>query len=77
VAKFDEKLFRETVIRELALKEKDYRDDLKIGEVTSWDSLGHLDLVSSLETTFHVKFDIDMILELNSLEKLKEAIAKK
>ena len=77
MAKVDEKMFRETVIRALELKDKDYRDDLKIGEVPSWDSLGHLGLVSSLESAFNVKFDIETILELNSLQKLKEAIASK
>jgi acyl carrier protein len=74
---FDEKLFRSTVVQALELKESEYRENLELGEVASWDSLGHLGLVASLESAFKVKFDTESIPEMNSLPKLRAALSSR
>ena len=75
--KFDEGLFRRTVTQALNLKEADYRADLALGDVTNWDSVGHLNLVFAVESAFGVKFEMDSIVEMNSLPKLRAALAGK
>ena len=72
--KYSDELFRDTVIAALDLKEMDYRADLALGEVSSWDSVGHLALVFAVEAAFDVKFQTDSITEMNSLPRLRAAL---
>lgn len=72
---FNEDKFRKTVVEALELKDSDYRDSLALGDVPSWDSLGHLSLVAAIEATFGVRFETDAIVEMNSVAKLKAALA--
>jgi acyl carrier protein len=39
------------------------------GDVSSWDSMGHVTLASSLEQTFGLTFDVD---DLMAMENVKE-----
>lgn len=41
-----------------------------------WDSIGHMNLIASLEEAFNVQFEIDDIIDLSSYEKGKEILAK-
>lgn len=41
-----------------------------------WDSIGHMNLIASLEETFNVQFEIDDIIDLSSYEKGKEILTK-
>lgn len=44
--------------------------------VELWDSVGHMDLVASLEEVFDIMFDTDDIIDFSSYEKGKEIIKK-
>lgn len=44
--------------------------------VDSWDSVGHLALVSELEVTFQVNLEIDDVIEFSSYEKGKTILKK-
>lgn len=44
--------------------------------IDSWDSVGHMGLISSLEDTFDIMFDTDDIIDLSSFEKGKEILKK-
>jgi acyl carrier protein len=57
--------------------------ELKISEVTSnltkedvsnWDSLTHMDLVTSLENGFDIEFEMMEIVQLISVEKIIEIL---
>lgn len=41
-----------------------------------WDSIGHMNLIASLEEAFGIQFEIDDIIDLSSYEKGKEILTK-
>jgi acyl carrier protein len=49
---------------------------LKYGAIPEWDSLAHLLLINTIESTFSIRVDTDDVLELNSYEKGKETLKK-
>lgn len=42
---------------------------LKYATIPSWDSVGHMTLISALEDAFDIMFDADDIIDLSSFEK--------
>ncbi len=55
---------------------EDKLNGLKYQEITAWDSVGHMSLISALEEAFDIMMDTDDIIELSSYEKGKEILAK-
>jgi acyl carrier protein len=51
--------------------------DIKIGDIEAWDSLGHLRLFMSIEEKMGVKFSTDEIVQISSLEEIKNSISTK
>jgi|TARA_B100001964_G_scaffold182423_1_gene201857 acyl carrier protein len=51
-------------------------DNLKIGELKGWDSLGHVNLLLEIEKTFKLKFDSQIFLNLDSIKKIKKELIK-
>lgn len=49
---------------------------LEYQQVASWDSVGHMGLVATLEDEFDIMMDTDDIIDLSSYEKGKEILAK-
>lgn len=49
---------------------------LKYQDVPTWDSVGHMGLVSELEDAFDVQFETDDIVDFNSYKKGMEILAK-
>lgn len=45
-------------------------DEATIKEIENWDSLNHIKLIMEIENEFNIKFDTEVIPELNSLEKI-------
>ncbi len=39
-------------------------------DIEEWDSLGHINLILRLESTFHIKFDIRIIPKLTSVKAI-------
>ncbi len=50
--------------------------ELKYQDVSGWDSIGHMQLMSSLEEAFDIELDIDDIIDFSSYEKGKEILKK-
>jgi acyl carrier protein len=46
-------------------------------DVPNWDSIGHMTLVSQLETEFGVQFDVDEIMEMSSAARIAEILKTK
>ena len=46
-------------------------------DIASWDSMAHLMLILELESEFKIKFSIEQIENLKSVEKIIEALDKK
>jgi acyl carrier protein len=51
-------------------------DGLAYQSIPEWDSISHMVLVSELEETFNVSLDTDDVIDLSSLLKAKEILAK-
>lgn len=57
-------------IKEIKLKKLNYQG------VKSWDSVGHMNLISVLEKNFKIEMDIDDIVDFSSYEKGKKILKK-
>lgn len=51
-------------------------DDLTYNSIKEWDSVGHMALMSEIETVFDLMLDTDDILNLSSFSKAKEILTK-
>ena len=47
------------------------------GELEGWDSLGHVDLMLALESTYGVSFGLDEMLLMESVGDVKEMLENK
>ena len=63
------KQYKEIFIKSLSINKKDFREDLKFGELSNWDSEGHMTLISTLENTFDISIQAEDIIEFNSFKK--------
>ena len=71
----DEKLKR-IVIDVLRIEESDYREDLKAGDLPAWDSLGHVNLLLEVQKAFGVTFDVNEMVEMESVDDLRRMLMK-
>ena len=60
----------------LNLPESEVDETLKYGCTRGWDSVAHVALVASLDSTFNVLLDVDDVLDLSSYEKAREILSK-
>ena len=58
------------------LVEEDVLADLKYQDIYAWDSVGHMALMSELETIFGIEMEIDDIIEFSSFEVGKKILSK-
>lgn len=56
--------------------EEDQLEGLVYQGVPSWDSVGHMGLISEIEDTFDVQFETDDIVDFGSYEKGIELLKK-
>ena len=59
----------EIFIKSLSINKKDFREDLNFGEISKWDSIGHMTLISNLEDTFNISIKAEDVIEFNSFKK--------
>jgi acyl carrier protein len=43
--------------------------------VPAWDSIAHLNLIMAVEQEFGVQFSVDQIAELDSVQRIRQAVA--
>jgi len=51
-------------------------DELKYQSIPEWDSMSHMFLISEIEEVFQVEIDTDDVIDLSSVGKAKEILAK-
>jgi len=71
--KFMKKIFKD------ALELSDYNLELtsSFEQVPGWDSLGHMKIISQIEETLKLEFEIDEIVGVDTVGNLIEMIKKK
>ncbi|MGO9114290.1 MAG: acyl carrier protein [Thermoguttaceae bacterium] len=52
-------------------------DPMSFEEVPGWDSIGHMNLVTELESRFGISFDMDEIVGLDSVGAVRAIVARK
>lgn len=67
--------YNNVFVENLDVKE-DQLANLKYQDVPTWDSVGHMGLVSELEDAFDIQFETDDIVDFNSYSKGLEILAK-
>lgn len=55
---------------------EDAAKELKYQDIEAWDSIGHMDLIASLEEAFDIMMETDDIIDFNSYKKGIELIEK-
>lgn len=60
----------------LHVDEEVLTDDLSIGGIPEWDSVGNLTIISALEEGMGVEIPLDDLFELTSIKALVEEIEK-
>ena len=61
----------------LRIKEEDLKDELIVQDLVSWDSLKHMDLISSIEKDFNIQFGMDEILSMKDIKTIKKIVNEK
>lgn len=56
--------------------EKEQLMELQYQGVPTWDSVGHMGLISEIEDAFDIQFETDDIVDFNSYEKGIELLTK-
>jgi len=51
--------------------------DTTPNEVPAWDSVGHLQLASSLEKAFGINFDVDDLMEMENVREIVRIVNSK
>lgn len=59
------------------IKEELIDQNLTREDVPRWDSLTHMDMITSLEEHLNIQFDMDEILEMQDFATIKRLINKK
>jgi acyl carrier protein len=68
--------FRKAFAEGLQIKPDQVVDGLKYQGIRQWDSVGHMAMIAALETEFDVMLDTDDIIDMSSVAKGKEILAK-
>lgn len=59
------------------LKENELDMGISMTDLVQWDSLTHMDLVTSLEDEFSIQFSMDEIMNMKNIQAIKEVIELK
>lgn len=62
--------FQKTLMEIFKLSDSEFHNNLTKDEIVRWDSLGHINLVTKIEKQYGVRFSIEEILELNSINDI-------
>jgi|TARA_B100001093_G_C26816877_1_gene1010127 acyl carrier protein len=69
------KKYDESFIKTFAIKKKEL-SNLEYNKIESWDSIGHMTLISELEESFKISIETDDIIDFSSYQKGKEILKK-
>ena len=68
--------YKKIFIESLSIQENSFNENVKYNEIPEWDSIGHMTLISNLESEFSISIDVDDILDFSSYKKGHELLKK-
>ena len=69
-------IYKKAFQESLSLDASKIHDKLEYNTIPEWDSIGHMSLISELESKFGISFETDDIIDLNSFKKGKVILKK-
>ena len=66
--------FMEIISNIFQIETSEIRDELKYQEIQYWDSINHLEMVSEIEEAYDIEFEMDEIIAMESIGKIKEIL---
>ena len=61
----------------LRIKEEELNDNITMKDVEKWDSLKHMDLITSIEDELEIQFSMDDIISMKDIKTIKNIVNKK
>jgi len=68
-----EMTIKEIISKVLGVGMEIIQDDLAIGDIAEWDSLHHLQIISTIEKEYGFKFTPDVMMDLEDVEDIIHA----
>ena len=68
--------YKDIFIKSLVIESKKFNENIKYNEITEWDSIGHMTLMSELEEGFSITMETDDIIEFSSFKKGMDILKK-
>lgn len=66
----------ETFSRVLGLQAERITDDLRYATIPEWDSIAHMSVIAALEDAFGIMIDMDDVIDMSSVGKARQILAK-
>lgn len=68
--------YKAAFVNSLSIDIKSLEKNLKYNTINEWDSIGHMTLISEIETQFSITMETDDIIDFSSFNKGKEILQK-
>ena len=68
--------YQDIFIKSLSLEKSKFNENIKYNEVSEWDSIGHMTLMSGLEEGFDITMETDDVVDFSSYKKGIEILKK-
>ena len=68
--------YQKIFIESLSIEPTKFNEDIKYNDVSEWDSIGHMTLISDLEDGFEINIETDDIVDFSSFKKGIEILEK-
>ena len=65
------------ILKELELKDFDFKDETIAGQVTGWDSFSHINIILAIEKEYNIHFKGLEILKVKNIGDLQKLIDSK
>ena len=69
--------YKNIFIESLSIKPDAFSEEIKYNDVSEWDSIGHMTLMSALEEGFKITLETDDIIDFSSYKKGIELLNSK
>jgi acyl carrier protein len=74
--KLEEKII-EIIAKTLEVSVEIIDQDMAIGDIPEWNSLGHILIISALEKSFEIKFDPESIMDMEDVTDIIASIEER
>lgn len=59
------------------IEKNDLKEELTMDDIQSWDSLTHMDLITSLEDGLEIQFTMDDIMIMKDIKTIRSIVSQK